>query len=298
MSNSNSTNNNLPKGAVVKSGRRFHWSPVSVASFIVFALYGFTLIGSLAWAFLNALKTRFEYMESVVALPKSWLFSNFGKAFEVLQANDKSAVVMLINSLWLSVFPPTISVITSAMASYVMAKYKFPGRSLIWSIMITIMVIPIYGSTASTFKMYKFLHFYDSPLILITSITGIGGNMMMIAAFEGVSKTYSEAAFIEGAGHFRIFWQIMLPQVAGLMSALWIMGFIGAWNNYMLAITYMPSFTTLSTGLYLYQKENERTLDIPLLFAGALMCLLPVLALFIAFQDKFINLSFGSGVKG
>ena len=113
-----------------------------------------------------------------------------------------------------------------------------------------------------------------------------------------MSKTYTEAAFIEGAGHFRIFWQIMLPQVLGLLSALWIMGFIGEWNNYMRPIMYLPSFVTLSTGLYLYQKENERTLDIPLLFAGALVCLLPVLALFVAFQDKFINLSFGSGVKG
>lgn len=266
--------------------------------FIVFGVYTLLLLGPIFWTFLNSLKDRMEYLENVVALPKRWLFSNYVKAFQVLEAGGKNVFVMLFNSVWLAVAKPTVSILTASMASYVMSKYKFPGRSLIWTTMIIMMIIPIYGSGASVYKMYQALNMYDSPLILLASITGLGGSMMIIAAFDGVSKTYMEAAFIEGAGHFRIFWKIMFPQVNGLLFALWIMAFIGAWNDYMGPIMYLPSYVTLSSGLYIYQVEQARKLNTPVLFAGALMCIVPVVTLFIVFQDKFINLSYGSGIKG
>ena len=279
-----------------KKKRRF--SVYELVGFIVFGVYTLLLLGPIFWTFLNSLKTRLEYLESVVALPKQWLFSNYIQAFKVLSAGGKNVFVMLLNSMWLAVAKPTISILTASMASYVMSKYKFPGRHVIWTTMIVMMIVPIYGSGASIYKMYQALHMYDSPLILLASITGLGGSMMIIAAFDGVSKTYMEAAFIEGAGHFRIFWKIMFPQVTGLLFALWIMAFIGAWNDYMGPIMYLPSFVTLSSGLYIYQVEQARKLNTPVLFAGALMCIVPVVTLFIVFQDKFINLSYGSGIKG
>ena len=279
-----------------KKKRRF--SVYELVGFIVFGVYTLLLLGPIFWTFLNSLKTRLEYLESVVALPKQWLFSNYIQAFKVLSAGGKNVFVMLINSMWLAVAKPTISILTASMASYVMSKYKFPGRHVIWTTMIVMMIVPIYGSGASIYKMYQALNMYDSPLILLASITGLGGSMMIIAAFDGVSRTYMEAAFIEGAGHFRIFWRIMFPQVTGLLFALWIMAFIGAWNDYMGPIMYLPSFVTLSSGLYIYQVEQARKLNTPVLFAGALMCIVPVVTLFIVFQDKFINLSYGSGIKG
>lgn len=271
---------------------------VQIVGFIIFAIYAVSILGSLIWTFMNSLKMRTEYMDSVVALPEKWLFSNYLKAFEVLEAGGKNVFTMFFNSLWLSVGGPTIGILSASMASYVMAKYKFPGRNLIWGIMITIMVIPIYGATASTYKIYQALNIYDSPFILITKICGLGGNMMMIAAFGSISNTYNEAAFMEGCGHFRAFWQVIFPQVTGLLSALWIMDFISMWNNYMMPIMYLPSYITLTSGLYIYQIEQSRQLDIPVLFAGALLCILPAVVLFTVFQDKFLNLSYGGGIKG
>lgn len=287
---------NKKKG--LKTRERFRWSVGAILAFILFSFYAATLIGSLIWVFMNSLKTKYEYFDSVVALPRDWLFSNYIKAFQVLEINDTNAFTMLFNSLWLSLSRPAINLATAAMASYVMSKYKFPGRSLIWGIMLTTMVLPIYGSGAAGLILYKNLGFYDSPTILLTSVTGLGGSIMMISAFDGVSKEYMEAAFVEGAGHFRVFWQIMLPQISGLLSALYIMAFVGGWNDYMTSIMYLPSYLTLSTGLYIFQEINARTLDVPLLFAGALLCMVPTTALYIIFQDKFMNLSFGGGLKG
>ncbi len=292
------SNENVTATTGVRKRKLKRMSPLQIFLLVLFSLYTLSLIVPFVWTILNSLKDKYEYLESVVALPKDWLFSNYIEAFKVLEAGDKNVFLMLGNSLWLALGTPTINILTAATASYVMAKYKFPGRDLIWGIMITIMIIPIYGSTASTYTMYRQLGIFDSPLILISKICGIGGSMMLIAAFEGVSKTYMEAAFLDGAGHFRVFWQIMLPQVTGLLSALWIMSFITEWNAYMYPIMYLPSYVTLSSGLYIYQVEQGRKLNTPILFAGAILCIIPVIILFVAFQDKFLNMSYGGGIKG
>lgn len=294
MSNFKGASANKKRGGA----NRFHWNVGFVIVFIVFVLYSASLVGCLLWAFMNSLKGKYEYLENVVALPKDWLFSNYIKAFEVIEVNDTNAITMLFNSLWLALCRPAINLVTATMASYVMSKYKFPGRGLIWGIMLTTMVLPIYGSGSAGLILYKNLGFYDSPTILLASVTGLGGSIMIISAFDGVSKSYMEAAFVEGAGHFRVFWQIMVPQISGLISALFIMSFVGNWNDYMTSVTYLPSYLTLSTGLYLFQEFNARTLNVPLLFAGALLCMIPTTALYVIFQDKFMNLSFGGGIKG
>lgn len=274
------------------------WTPYSVVMFIVLVVYAATLFGVLVWAFLTSLKDRIEYIRDAVALPKDWLFSNYIRTFRELSAGGKNIFVMFGNSLWLSVLPPTINLFTAAMASYAMAHYKFPGRGLIWAIMIFMMTLPIMGNSAAVYKMYLRLGMYNSPLILLRNITGLGGSLMLIAAFTGISKTYAEAAFLDGAGHFTVFFRIMLPQAMGVILALWTMSFITSWNDYMTPIMYLPDYTPVTTGLYIYQRETERVLDVPILFAGSLMVLIVPVVMFACFQDKFMSLSFGGGIKG
>lgn len=283
--------------------RRAKWRPgqrvIIAVGTAIFGLYCISLVAALGWAVLASLKTDVEFAASTLALPRQWRFDNYIKAFDRLSVNGTSLFRMLFNSLWLSVLRPTINLFTAAMASYVMSKYKFPGRQLIWGIMVTLMIVPIYGATASQYQMYKFLRIYNSPLFLVTAVCGIGGNLMLIAAFEGVSTTYMEAAFADGAGHFRIFFTIMLPQVTGLLSALWVISFISSWNDYMTSIMFLPDYLTLSTGLYRFRNQTQsRGKDIPVLFAGVVLCMIPAITLFVVFQDKFLNLSFGGGIKG
>ncbi len=274
------------------------WTPYSIIVGLVILIYAASLFGAIGWAFLTSLKGRIEYIRDPLSLPKNWSFENYVTAFEQLSAKGDNIFVMFGNSLWLSVLPPTISLFTSAMASYVMAHYKFPGRTLIWNIMIFMMTMPIMGNAAATYKMYLRLGMYNSPFLLIRNIANLGGGLLVIAAFQGISKTYAEAAFLDGAGHFTVFFQIMLPQAMGVLLALWTMQFIDCWNDYMTPIMYLPDYTPITTGLYIYQKETERVLNVPVLFAGALMILIVPITMFACFQDKFMNLSFGGGIKG
>lgn len=274
------------------------WTPYSIVVGLLILLYSASLFGALGWMFLTSLKGRVEYIRDPVALPKEWLFSNYVNAFRQLSATGKNIFVMFGNSLWLSLLPPTISMLTASMASYVMAHYKFPGKTLIWNIMIFMMTMPIMGNAAATYKIYIRLGMYNSPLILFRNIANLGGSLLMIAAFSGISKTYAEAAFLDGAGHFTVFFKTMLPQAMGVILALWTMEFITCWNDYMTPIMYLPDYTPITTGLYIYQKETERLLNVPVLFAGSLLVLIIPVSMFACFQDKFMNLSFGGGIKG
>ena len=294
------TNSKKNKVGIVEStgGVKKMWTPFSIVMLVILIVYSLSLFGTLFWALMTALKAKTEYMRDPLGLPQDWLFSNFITAVNELSASGKSVPTMLFNSLWLAVLPPTINLFTAAMASYAMAHYKFPGRNLIWTIMIFMMTLPVLGTGAAQYKMLYRLNFYNSPLYVLKSVTGLGGSLFLIAAFSGVSKTYAEAAFIEGAGHFKIFFTIMLPQVSGVILALWTMSFITHWNDYMTPIMYLPDYTPLTTGLYIYQKENERRLNTPVLFAGSLLVLIVPVTLFAIFQDKFMNISFGGGIKG
>ena len=146
------------------------WTPFSIVMLVILIIYSLSLFGTLFWALMTALKGKTEYMRDPLGMPKDWLFSNFMTAVNELSASGKSVPTMLFNSLWLAVLPPTINLFTAAMASYVMAHYKFPGRGVIWGIMIFMMTLPIMGNAAAVYKMYFRLGMYDSPLILIKSI--------------------------------------------------------------------------------------------------------------------------------
>lgn len=273
------------------------WSVGRTIMFVVLILYAASMIGVLVWAFLTSMKGDIEYIVDPVSLPKKWSLKNYPAAFKEIAANGTSFPVMFLNSLWLSVLPPTINLLTASMAAYVMAQYNFPGKGLIWGTMIVTMTLPIMGTGASVYRMYMRLGFYNSPLLMLTHVAGLGGNLFLISSFKGVSKSYSEAAMLDGAGHFRIFTTIMLPQIMGVLSALWVMSFIGSWNDYMTPIMYLPKYTPITTGLYIYQKRTSRELNVPMLFAGSMMVLVIPLTLFAIFQEKFMQISFGGGIK-
>ena len=121
--------------------------------------------------------------------------------------------------------------------------------------------------------------------------------MVMYSYFRNLSWSYAEAGYVDGAGHFTVFFRIMLPQAMSAIGALALIAFIGRWNDYMGPIVFLPDYPTLSAGLYTYQKENERSINYPVLFAGILMSMIPVLALFVVFQDKLMEMNIAGGLK-
>lgn len=274
--------------------------------FVVFVIYAVSLVYPLVWAFLNSLKTQLEYSNHPAGLPEQWLFRNYIEAFTAINLRTMRGQYvnmfgMLLNSLWLTVGGSSLGVIVSAMTSYVVAKYNFKICKFVYGLAIFIMIIPIVGSLPAQYLLYNQLGLKDSPLILVTYAGGFGFNFIILYGFfKSVSWSYAEAAFIDGASDLAVFIRIMLPQTVPALVSLFIIAAIGVWNDYMTPMLFLPNFPTLSSGLYWFKElmSNSGEGSYPIYFAGLLLSLIPIMALFVGFSETIMQNTVAGGLKG
>lgn len=283
--------------AKYKSNRKF---AIFYVVFALFALYALSLMLPFIWAFMTTFKTEAEYINNKTYFPKIVDWTNYIDAFKTLSANNTNMFFMLLNSIWWAVGSTILAVFASTMTAYVIAKYKFFGRQLIYGIALFTMMLPIIGSLPSQYTVYSAIGILDNPLMLISTIGGFGFNFFVLYGFfRSLPWDYVEASFLDGGGHFTTMFKVMLPMAMPVMTSLAVVAFIGVWNDYNTPIIFLENYPTLASGLYLYQSATmQHSVDIPLLFAGVLMSILPVIALFCVFQNSIMNISFGGGLKG
>lgn len=268
--------------------------------FIVFAIYSLSLIYPLFWAFITSFKDEYDYLLNRVGFPEVWYFTNYSDAFVSLSSKGRNLLTMFFNSFWFAFGGTFIAVFVSTMSAYVVAKYRFFGRRLFYALALVIMMLPIVGALPSQYEMYSRLNILNSPALLVIYANGMGFNFLVLYGyFSGLPWDYVEASFIDGGNHFNTFFRIMLPQAKSSVLALSVVAFINIWNDYNTPILFLESYPTLSSGIYLYQADTlQHNVDIPMLFAGVFMSVIPILALFIAFQDKIMSITIGGGLKG
>ncbi len=238
------------------------------------------------------------FMRNQVAFANPVKFSNYVKAFQELEVSGADFFTMTFNSIWYAIGGETISTMFSAMTTYVVCKYKFKGRDFIYSLVIMLMMIPIYGALPARYRLYSQLGMVDSPLILIASTGGRGNFLVMYAFYKGISWEYAEAAYLDGATDWQIFTKIMFPMAWPAISVLYVKGLIGEWNDYSGPILWLPSFPTLSSGLFVYEKKIAYQANHPVYFAGVLISTIPVLTLFLIFQNTIMEKVHMGGLKG
>lgn len=269
-------------------------------------------MGLLFWAFINSLKTYINFYEDPLFFPKGgegygWKFSNYAAAFSALkifrEGREIMAPEMLLNSLLYAGGSGVVSVITACLASYILAKYSYLKwvRGL-WVIVLITNYLPISSSLAANIKLLTDLGLYDSLLGVIFWQCGAFGYIFLIyyATWKSVSWSYAEAAFIDGAGHFRTMLLIMWPMTRTIFGVLFIQQFITLWNDYMTPIIYLPSYPNLSYGAYQFQFSvaDVNIATPPIQIAGLLMLALPVFILFLIFRNKLMGSLTLGGLKG
>ena len=287
-------------GKEIARRRRRKPSVAFIVVFILFCIYALTLIYAYLWTLMTTFKTEGDYYLDRVGFPKNWTFENYTGAFQELSASNKSLFSMLLNSVWYAFGGTFVAIAASTVSAYVVAKYKFPFRNVLYGVALVTMLLPIVGALPSQYTMYGTLGILDTPLMLITFANGLGFNFIMLHAFfKSLPWAYAEAAYLDGAGHMQVFFRVMLPQAVSVIMALSIVCFINTWNDYMNPILFLESYPTMSMGLFVYQQDTmQQGFNIPILFAGVVMSVIPVLALFVIFQDKIMTLTLGGGLKG
>ncbi len=293
-----------PNNSSILSKRSAGEKAVFTVAFLLFVIYALILVLPIVWLFINSFKGGLEYLDNIseakpFAWPKKFLFDNYGKAFSMFNYGEVTFFGMLGNSIWYVAVVTLEGVFFSACTGYVMAKYKFPGRDIIFSIAIVSMTIPIVGSLGASFRLAYDLGIYNTPLQPILSCAGgFGFNFLILHAFfKSMPWSYSEAVFIDGGNHFTAFFKIMLPMAVAPMLTLGIMSAIGAWNDYSSVILFLPDYPTISAGLY-FVKNDLIKQSSPVYFAQLILSMIPIITVFAIFSDKIMtNLSVG-GLKG
>ena len=265
----------------------------------VFLLYAISLVYPFIVAFLSSLKGRIEYFQNPFGLPEEWLFKNYISAFEALEVNGVNFLGMTVNSLILTIGGTVLSLFFTACTSYAMSKFEFRGRSLIYAVAIFVMIIPIVGSLPSQYKIVTLLGLRDSFSILLLSVGGFGFNFLVLYGyFQSVSWSYAEAAYVDGATHYQVFFKVMIQQAMPALVSLGLISAISSWNDYMTPFLYLENLPTLAVGLYLYEQEMTMNSNYPVYYAGVIISMIPVLVMFILFQETIMSNVVAGGLKG
>lgn len=275
-----------------------HWI---VAGFFCFALAVFLV--PYLYAFSASLSDYKEYYFNIFPFPKDGLkLKNYLDAWTSLSYEGNTLPQMILNSLWFCGMGSILNVLVPVFGAYIVAFYKFRGRNFLYWFALITMMIPIVGSMPSSLKFINAMGGYNSYLYVFITVDTIGANfIIMYSCLKAVDWSYAESAFMDGAGHFTVFFKIMLPQVISPMTALILNNFIGAWGNAESSLVYYPDLPTLATGLYHFRTfvvTAEGMQRYPAYFAAIIMCIIPTVALFSIFQKKLMDIQLGGGLKG
>lgn len=263
--------------------------------FAFFCVYTVLLMFPYVWGFISSLKTPREYYNAF-DLPAVPQFKNYVTAIKTMAYENITMIEMLWNSVWFTIGSVVINLECITLMGYLLSKYHVKGRGFVMGIILFAIVVPVYGTFPATYNFYHTIGLVDSYAILITAVGGGGFNALIIMSFfDNISWTYAEAGMMDGAGQLTIYFKLMKPQATPMYITLFLIAFIGKWNDYLSPLLYLPNKLTLATGLYKYKEIAERKGNYPIYFAAAFMSVLPCLALYCCFSKTMMeNLSIGA----
>lgn len=275
------------------------------ALWIILIIYAVSMLVLPLYMLNTSLKAdNLECVKNPLGLPKHVTWSNYREIFVIFDEKMEVSIAGMIGvSVSTSVLKPFLSVFFTTMFAYVEAKYEFFGKKFFFNLGIVLMILPIVGNLPSAMQVNKALGVYDNLFMnIITSPVGCfyGTNfLLMYGAFKVIPWDYAEAAFIDGAGHYTVLFKIYLRMALPQAVVLFVLGFMGTWNDYSTYLIWLPSTPNISYGMYMfYQKANAYRVSLPELMAGFTIVMIPTVLIYCATQ-RIINSKFAiGGLKG
>lgn len=275
--------------------------------FIVF--YCASLIVLPVWMILTAFKDPLEFATNQFGFPRSFNFNNFAGVFNkleirILGKGTYNIWGMAGISIVYSFGSTAWSVLWTTLMAYVLSKYKFPGSRLIYTVGIIIMIVPIIGSGPSAMMIKRQLGIYDNLFLSIltspsTCFSGLSF-LLLYGAFKSLPWDYAEAVFVDGGGHWSAFLKMYLPMALPTMVVIFVLGFLGTWNDYESFMIWFPSTPNLAYGLYLFQGKSRALYksSITEIMAGFTIVIVPTVALYLSCQKLILSKFTVGGLKG
>ena len=267
-----------------------------VFSYLFMALCVLVALFPIVWVVLSSFKTNREILSNGLQLPSTFSFSGYKQALEMAPI-----LKFFVNSLIVSFASTALNVFILAMAGYVFAKKKFRFKNLIFGILSLSMVIPSTALMSPVYTVITKLHLYDTKmaLILVYSALNMPISLMILrSAFAAIPTELEEAAYIDGAGFFRTFWQVMMPCAKGGLASAAVLAFLGSWNEFTFALLLTSSTSTRTLPLSLSYFTSQFSFNYTAMFAAITIAVLPSIIVFSIFQEQVCSSLTAGSVKG
>lgn len=297
----------------------------AIAIAVLLVLYMISMIVPLFWTVMTTLKLTAEFegtsingvpvAENKLYWPKHGLtFQNYINAYKnfVIIVHPENAAPgskgipynitwQFINSLLYSVGCSVTVTAASLIMAYAAARFSYRFSNWVYLFVLVALALPIVGALPSELAVSRKLGLFDT-FIGIWIMRGNFLNtyfLIFFAQFKMIPRDYTEAAKIDGASPFTIMTQIIFPLASGTISTVFVLAFIGYWNDFQIPMVYLPSHPVAAYGMYRFQIGTESELDyVPIQMAGVLIMALPIVIFYAIFNKKLnVNLSVG-GIKG
>jgi ABC-type glycerol-3-phosphate transport system permease component len=247
---------------------------------------------------INSFKVRSEIFRNPAGLPQNWTLYNY-----INIANLHSGLLQnFLNSVIISLVSSLIAVFLCALGAYAFAKYKFKGRELLFALLLGTMMIPGEIIIPGQYIMFARLGWLNTLRVqILPGAVSVFGLFFIRQYMLTIPDELIEAAWVDGAGHFTTFWNIMLPAASPALGAFAIMHFMGMWNNYLWPMMVATKKEFQPIVVVLPQLVDTQIGFVPewgLIMAGGVLCTVPIIIVFLAFQDWFLKSVVIGAVKG
>jgi putative chitobiose transport system permease protein len=249
-----------------------------------------------AWILLTSLKGPSDLIFSVPPqfLPNNPTLDNYTKVWNALPVPS-----FFLNSVIVSVAVVVGNVLVAALAAYPLAKMRFPGREVIFYLLLATLIVPVQLTYIPSFVLaVNVFHYYDSlPALVFPNLASAFNIFLLRQAFRGVPNDLLDAARIDGANEARIWWHVMLPIVRPSLAAVAIFTFVVSWNDFLWPSLMLHTRSTMTLPVGLAALQGFFSSDFRSIAAGVTMTVVPILIFFVAVQRYFVR-GLAGAVKG
>lgn len=275
----------LGSGQRTRSRRRILiWLQVAIL-----AVLAIIWIYPLLWTFSASLKdTQDIFSSGLNLIPQVFHWDNYARAW-----NQAGFAQYMLNSVVVTLASVVVVVIRCATAGYVLGRFRFYGRKVVFAVLVGTMFIPTGLSIIPIVELSDLLGLLNTQVGLILALSA-GGNVAAVLLYAGfyaqIPKELEDAAMVDGAGFFRTFFSVMLPLSGPITATVTVVTFVATWSNFFVPLVFTfsdSSKRTLAVGMLAFQGTNST--DWSGLAAGATMSLIPVLLVFVLLQRYFVE---------
>jgi ABC-type glycerol-3-phosphate transport system permease component len=255
--------------------------------------------------FLWMLSTSLKAPGNELTWPPQWIpqpvtFENYQNLFTGRVARFLPFLTFIFHSAYIAITVVVGRLIFCSAAGFAFARMRFPGSSLAFGMLMASLLLPSVVMIIPLYSLYTEIGWIDThwPLIVPAIFANTFGVFLFRQFFMTLPADLDDAARIDGASFFRIYWEIALPQSKPIMATLAIFSFQASWNDFQTAMIYITTLSkqTLPVGLQAFNQQYNT--DYSMLMAGSMIAILPILAIFIAFQRYFVQGISLTGIRG